>query len=314
MIATITLNPSIDQHIIVPALLKDDANRALMVSHSAGGKGLNVSKVVRELGGRTHAYALAGGYVGGWWTHLLKTLDIRFTAYPISGETRINAVLTDVKDRTQTRVSAPGPAVTQKEFDSFLKKLCRLRRKATFWVLGGSLPANADPSTYQRFIKIIQENGGRCILDADGEALKRGVKAKPFLIKPNEFEIQRLLNRPFETVADYHKGAKELVRSGIHTVIVSLGAKGAVFVSERESFHVLGIDVPVKSKVGAGDSLIGGFLLGLCSKQSFQDAARLGIAASTSAVMREAPRLCLRSDIPILLPKVRIKRYNSSSR
>lgn len=307
MIGTITLNPSIDQHLIVRNLVKDDANRAEAVFRYPGGKGANVSKVIRELGGRTCAYALIGGITGEIWKDLIKKLDIPFVAAPIRGDIRINTILTDLTDESQTRISSPGPKVSEKEIARFLRRLLLVRPKPSYWALGGSLSLGMKHSTYRKFIRALQENGAPCLLDADNEALRSGLEARPFVIKPNEYEMDRLMDRQLKSVGDYLSAGRSLVRRGVSIVIVSLGARGALFVTEREAFHVLTPKVPVKSKVGAGDSLIGGFMLGLHRKLSLIDAARLGVAASTSAVMREAPRLCLRSDIGGLLKRVAVR-------
>ena len=307
MISTITLNPSIDQHIIVRNLMKDDTNRAEGFFRYPGGKGVNVSKAIRELGGRTRAYALIGGFPGDLWKELIRELDIPFVAVPVRGDVRINTILTDLRDASQTRISAPGPRVSENEIRHFLKRLLAVRPKPAFWALGGSLSPGMGQSTYCRFVSALQKNGVPCVLDTDNEALKLGVAAKPFLIKPNEYEMERLVGRSLKSVGNFLDAARLLVRQGVRIVIVSLGPRGALFVTDKESFHVLTPKVVVKSKVGAGDSLIGGFLLGLHQKLSLKDAARLGVAASTSAVMREAPRLCLRSDIAGLLRRVAIK-------
>ena len=309
MIATITLNPSIDQHFVVRSLVMDDANRALSVNRTAGGKGLNVSKVVRELGGPTRAYALTGGFVGDFWEHLVRGMDIPFFTRPVRGETRINTILTDLRDRTQTRVSAPGPKVGGAELARFLRRLLAVRPKPFCWALGGSLPKDAPASAYREFVSALQKNGTPCILDADDEGLREGVKGRPFCIKPNEYEMQRLAGKRLKTIAEYRRAADGLVRAGVRVVVVSLGAQGALVVSHDRSYRLPGLRVPVKSKVGAGDSLIGGLALGLWRRMDLGRAAALGIAASASAVMRESPRLCKRADIPALLRKVRIERY-----
>ena len=307
VIGTITLNPSIDQHIIVRNLVKDDANRAESVFRYPGGKGANVSKVIRELGGRTCAFALIGGTPGQYWKDLIKELDIPFFAESIQGDTRINTILTDLKDESQTRISSPGPKVSGRELDVFLKKLLSVRPKPAFWALGGSLSPGMKYSTYRDFILKLQKNGTSCLLDADNEALRLGIQAKPFIIKPNEYEMNRLLGKQINSVPDYLNASRSLIKQGIRIVIVSLGARGALFVTEKEALHVSTPTVPVRSKVGAGDSLIGGFLVGLHQKLSLLESARLGVAASTSAVMREAPRLCLRRDIPSLLKRIPVK-------
>lgn len=305
MIGTITLNPSIDQLITVKRLVKDDANRATNVTHYPGGKGVNVSKVVRELGGATRAHVLLGGFVGGYWKRLVAGMDIAYTATALVGETRINSVLTDLKDQTQTRISAPGPQVPEKAVRIFLKRLLSSRPRPSFWALGGSLPVGLKPDTYAKLVRCLQAtNGVPCILDTDDEALQKGVEARPFMIKPNEYEMQRLMGKKFTSTEDYIPAARKLVRRGIKIVIVSLGRKGALFVNDKEVFHAAGLRVSEKSKVGAGDSLIGGVALGLMRKMTLREAAKLGIAASASAVMREAPRLCRRQDIARLIQKV----------
>ncbi|MBI4353538.1 MAG: 1-phosphofructokinase family hexose kinase [Candidatus Omnitrophica bacterium] len=307
MIATLTLNPSIDQHLVVPALLKDDTNRAVSVTSFPGGKGVNVSKVVRELGGPTWAYGLVAGWTGKFWESLVRKLDIPFSTLFVQGETRINTILTDVKDRTQTRISALGPKVSTRDIRRFSRKLLASRPRPFLWALGGSLPVGAAPSAYKNVLTALQKEGVPCILDTDGEALKKGIEAKPFLIKPNEHEMGRLAGHSLKTVPDYLKAAKAIVKRGVRVVVVSLAAKGALFVTEKEAFHVLVPDVPVRSKVGAGDSLIGGFALGLYRRMPLVQAACLGAAASTSAVMREAPRLCWKTDIAGLLPRIRVR-------
>jgi 1-phosphofructokinase family hexose kinase len=308
MIGTITLNPSIDQNLIVRHLVKDDANRATQIFRTPGGKGVNVSKVVKELGGQTRAYVMAGGLEGEQWKKLTRKLRIDFDVFPVKGDTRVNTVLTDLEDHSQTRISAPGPRLSKAEIDLFLKRLLRVKPKPFLWALGGSLPEGTPASTYQKIILALQKNGVPCVLDTDNEALRLGIRARPFMIKPNEHEIQRLVNRSLKSIDDYLSVSKKLVQKGVKVVIVSLGRKGALFVTAEKAFLVSTPQVPVRSKVGAGDSLIGGFALGLQRKMSLEEAARLGVAASTSAVMREAPRLCLRLDISPLLGRIAIMR------
>ena len=307
MIGTITLNPSIDRNIIVRNLIKDDVNRAKKILETAGGKGLNVSKVVRELGGSTRAYALLGGFPGEYLKELAKPLDFPLIAEKVRGNTRLNTVITDLKDGTQTRVSAPGPVISRAEVQRFTRRLLAARPKPFFWALGGSISRGMEFSVYRDLIHTLQKNGSPCVLDTDDEALRYGVQAKPFMIKPNEYEMQRLCGKPLGSLEDYLSAARTWVRAGIGLVVVSLGAKGALFVNDEEVFHALAPKVKVRSKVGAGDSIIGGLLWGLTRKMPLQDAAKLGIACSSSAVMRESPRLCLKSDIRGLIRRVVIR-------
>ncbi len=307
MIGTITLNPSIDMHWIVDDFVKDDTNRAREVIETPGGKGINVSKVVRELGGKTHAYAILGGLAGERLKELAVPLDFPLSSVPIRGVTRINTLISDLKDKTQSRISAPGPAVSAGELRKFVHLLCKARPQPDWWVFGGSLPSGMAPTVYRELIEALQRTGASCVLDADNKPLKEGMRAKPFMIKPNEFEMQRLCGMKLRTLKEYAREAAKFVKSGIQVVVVSLGPKGALFVNQSQALHILPPDVEVRSQLGAGDSLIGGLLRGFQSRLPFVDAAKLGVAASVSTVMREAPRLCRRSDIPHLLKRLRVQ-------
>ena len=304
MIGTITLNPSIDQNILVDKLLKDDTNRARDIFETAGGKGINVSKVVRELGGSTRAYALLGGFAGEYLKELARPLDFSLIHHAVKGHTRVNTVVTDLEDDTQTRISAPGPVVTAAEMQSFSRRLLSVRPKPFCWALGGSISRGMKPAIYRDLVRALQKNGSPCILDTDNEALEKGVQAKPYMIKPNEYEIERLSGKSLKSLGDYLLAARHWVRSGIRLVVVSLGPRGALFVANEQAFHASAPKVTVTSKVGAGDSLIAGVAWGLCQNRTLKEAAKLGIAASSSAVMREAPRLCLKKDIPGLMNRV----------
>ncbi len=305
MIGTITLNPSIDQNIIVPDFVKDDINRASKIIETPGGKGINVSKVIRELGGRTHAFALLGGSTGLRLAELVKKLDFPLTAIPVEGQTRVNLVISDIKDHTQSRINAPGPRLHSGDVLRLERILYRFSPRPSYWVFGGSLAHGIPPSTYGSLIRCLQKRGVPCVLDTDNEGLKIGVKAGPFMIKPNEHELERLMGRRTRSSKERLKAARYLLAAhGIHIVIVSLGADGALFVTRDEAFHASAPVVRVRSKVGAGDSLIGGVLSSLIKRMTLREAARVGIAASTSAVMREAPRLCHKADIARLTRKV----------
>ncbi len=306
MIGTITLNPSIDQHIFIENLVKDDSNRADRVVYDPGGKGINVSKVVQELGGRTRAYAPAGGDTGNWLCGLLRAEALPFCITPIRGQTRINTFLTDTDDHTQTRISAPGPTILATEFESFRRRLLAARPKPFVWVLSGSLSAGMKQDVYKKLILNLQKHSAPCVLDTDNDALRLGIEAKPFMIKPNEHEVTRLLGRKMRSIQDYSRAAQEILKKGVQVVVISLGKRGAFFARRTQRFHVAAPTVKVQSRIGAGDSLVGGFLWGLEKGMSFEEAACLGVAASASSVTTEGTQLCRRQDIPKLLPKVKV--------
>ncbi len=298
MIYTITLNPSIDQHITINKLIKDDTLKAQSVRRDPGGKGINVSRVVKELGGQTKAFGIIGGCGGYMLRDLLDRKEIEYQFFEILGETRINFIMTDLSDKTQTRISAPGPAVENRDIEKFIEMIKGVAPRPSFWVLGGSLPPGVSKDACKKIIEYLQKKGEKCVLDADGEVLEQGIGAAPFFIKPNEFELERLLKRQVEGDEDIIKAAEELChRYGIGIVAVSLGKRGAFFVTEKEAWKLETPDVEVQSKVGAGDSMVGGFLVALDDNQTLEMAARNAVAAGTAAVMSEGTQLCRREDV-----------------
>ena len=303
MIGTGTINPSIDQHLLIDRLVKDDAIRALEIRRDPGGKGINVSRVIKELGGETVAFGVAGGCAGYMLRSFMVDHGIPFESIEVTEETRINVILTDHADRTQTRISAPGPRMALADVEGFIQKIVTYQPLPPWWVLGGSLPPGVPEDFYARLIILLQAQGAKCLLDADEEALKIGLQAKPYLIKPNEHEFVRLVGRSLPDEEAMINAAQQLVQGGIQVVAITLGRKGALIVSQDTARYVTSPDIEVKSKVGAGDSFLAGFVFALSQGQSLESAVRLGTAAGTAAVMHEGTQLCQREDVERLVDK-----------
>jgi 1-phosphofructokinase len=214
-IATVTMNPSIDQHILIDRLVKDDAIRARDIRRDPGRKGINVSRVLTELGAETLAFGLTGGGAGYIVKSLLHERGIKFESVDVLEETRINFIFTDRSDRTQTRISSPGPWVMLDEADRLAALVLDQAPMPSWWVLGGSLPRGIPVDFYARLIRDLRRRGVRCFLDADDDALRVGIEARPYGIKPNENELARLAGRePDET--QILEAARGVVDSGEH--------------------------------------------------------------------------------------------------
>lgn len=312
MIGTVTINPSIDQHIVIDKLIKDDAIRAREIWRDPGGKGINVSRVIRELGGETVAFGVAGGCAGYMLKNLMTEKGIRFEAVEVLEESRINVIVTDRSDRTQTRISVPGPHMKLEDIEQFINKIANHKPFPEWWVLGGSLPTDVPQDFYAKLIRILQERGAKCLLDTDNEALAIGLTAKPFLIKPNEYEFARLAGRELRDEKDLVTAAQEIIRQGVRIIAITLGRKGALIVTAEQAFKALTPVVDVKSKVGAGDSFLAGCVLSLSRNGSLEEVIRFGMAAGTAAVMNEGTRLCKREDIEKILPQIKIEKLKIS--
>src|SRR6266542_3386682 len=303
-IATVTMNPSIDQHILIDRLVKDDAIRAREIRRDPGGKGINVSRVLSELGSKTVAFGLAERGAGYIVKSLLHERGIPFESVDVLEETRINFIFTDRSDRTQTRVSSPGPWVTLEEADRLAALVLGQTPMARWWVLGGSLPRGIPVDFYARLIRDLGRAGARCFLDADDDALRVGIEARPYGIKPNENELARLAGRELRDETQILEAARDVVASGVEIVAVTLGGEGAMVVTTNELVRVRPPTVEVLSKVGAGDAFLAAFVLALSRGEPLEEAARLGVAAGTVAVIHEGTQLCRKEDVERLLPRV----------
>ncbi len=306
MIGTVTVNPSIDQHILIDRLIKDDVNRAREIRRDPGGKGINVSRVIKELGGETVAFGVFGGCAGYMLKSLMAEHGIAFEPIEVQEETRINVILTDRSDRTQTQVNAAGPRLALSEMEQLIVKITQHEPFPEWCVLGGSLPPGVPADFYARLIDALQRRGTRCLLDADDEALRIGLQSKPYLIKPNEHEFSRLVGRPLADDETLIQSAQEMVDQGIQVVAVTLGGKGALIATQGRVFRATTPPVEVKSKVGAGDSFLAGCVLALSRGQSLEEAIRLGMAAGTAAVMNAGTQLCRRQDVEKVMPHIGI--------
>jgi len=308
LIATITLNPSLDQHITVDGLVVDGPNRWSRLHRYAGGKGIDVSRAIYEMGGRTVAYGFIGGTIGRAVEILLDEEGVPFSFTPIQRETRTNFIITDSKSSQQTRIDAPGPHISKSEFERFQRKMRRLRPSPDLIVAGGSVPPGVSNDVYYTIITEAKAFGVRTILDADGQWLAEGIKAKPYLLKPNVRESEGLLGRKLLTEEAITSAALEMVDMGAEISVISRGKDGIIAASKKEIIKAVPPPVKVKSAVGAGDCTIAGLALSLAREESLSKACRLAVAMGTAAVLTPGTELARKADVEKLLPKVKLKR------
>lgn len=311
MIYTITLNPALDHYLEVECLDMDDANRVYAEALYAGGKGIDVSRAIRHLGGNSMALGFIGGHNGRILVDLLKREGVTSYFTPIEQETRRDIIISAKRPAAQTLLHAKGPAVNAVEWRCFLAHLRLLDLRDAYVVVGGSLPRGVPSDAYRQIITLVQRRGAKAILDADGPCLRAGLKAKPFAIKPNVYELQRALGRPLRTDAEILRAAATLHRTGVEIVIVSLGPQGLLVVNGRRGSRVALRAAPpavtVKSRVGAGDSTVAGFIFRHAGGKSLEDCARFATACGTAATLAPGNQLCRLSDVQRLLPRVSIK-------
>ncbi len=305
MIATVTLNPSLDRTITVHGLMVDGSNRWTSLRHYAGGKGIDVSRAIHEMGEQTVAYGFIGGHEGRAVEILLDEEGVPFSFTPIEQETRTNFIISDTKVSKQTIINAPGPHISKKELERFLKKLREIP-PPDLMVASGSIPPGVPVDIYSNIVLGARDYNVRTILDSTGQWLEEGIKAKPYLIKPNVREAGELLKRELPTEEAIVEAALNLVEMGIEVVVISRGKDGIIVATKREILKAVPPLLKVRSAVGAGDCTVAGFALKLAKGEPLIEACRLAVAMGSAAVLTPGTELCHRADVEGLLPQVEV--------
>jgi 6-phosphofructokinase 2 len=214
----------------------------------------------------------------------------------------------------QTRIDSPGPHIARKELDRFIRKMRKLRPSPVFLVAGGSVPPGVPTTIYYDLIKEAKSYQVRTILDSEGQWLKEGIKAKPYLIKPNIQEAEALMERELDTEDAIIEAALDLRKMGIEVVVISRGKDGIIAAAKGIIIKVVPPQVKVRSAVGAGDCTIAGLALKLTYGESLTEACRLAVAMGTAAVLTPGTELCRKPDVEELLPQVQIWEETSRRR
>jgi 6-phosphofructokinase 2 len=308
MIATVTLNPSLDKIVTVEELVVDEANRWTSLRRDPGGKGINVSRVIHELGGDTIAYGFTGGIDGEILNHLLQQQGVPFDFTPIKGAIRSNFIITDLKTRRQTRIDAPGPRISRYELRKLIAKITRIKPKPDFLVFAGSVPPGIPTDIYRQLIEKAKKSGIKTVLDSDEQWLKEGIRAKPNVIKPNVHEAEELLETHLRDQTAIVEAVKTLVNQSIDVAAISRGKYGLIVANGGEILKVTPPQVEIRSTIGSGDSAIAGLVLKLSQGHGIEEAARWAAAAGTAAALTPGTELCRREDVERLLPQVKVER------
>ena len=305
MIYTVTLNPALDKTVEIPSLPVDGVNRITPLRTDPGGKGINVSKVIQKLGGKSMAAGILGGDTGRAIQSSLEAMELNTWFQFVEGETRTNMKIIDPVNHTNTDINEPGVTVSEKILDSLLKELLKKVSQGDIAVISGSMPKGSPKETYFLWTKAFREKGAKVILDADGELLKAGLKASPYLIKPNDHELSQLVGRTLKTPEELKQVAMDLMEKyGIEKVVVSMGSAGALYVTKEKALYAEGLKVPVGSTVGAGDSVVGALAVAEESGMTLEDTVRLSAATGAANVMCSGTQAAEYSVIQELIPKV----------
>jgi 6-phosphofructokinase 2 len=301
------MNPAIDASCAVESVFPDHKLRCSGVCYEPGGGGVNVSRAIRNLGGDSTVLYQAGGPSGEMFGVLLDREGLKHEAVPIENWTRENFTVTEAASGQQYRFILPGPSVSPEEWNRSLERIDGTGELPEFVVASGSLPPGVPADFYARLAKRVDAKGSRFVLDTSGAALAAALRGegKVYLVKPSMRELREFAGRELSHESEQEQAAIQMVKSGqAEIVVVSLGAAGAFFASAGGCERIRAPSVPVKTKVGAGDSMVAGIVFALARDMSLRDAVRFGIACGTAAVMMPGTQLCRREDAERLFARI----------
>lgn len=306
-IATVTINPALDRTILVEGFRPSGLNRAIEVRLDAGGKGINVSKVSTILGHSSVALGFLGGETGRHLERLIAGQGIRCDFTWTVGETRTNVKIMDVSRKREIEINEPGPVVDLNRVSELSAKVKEWSRKVRVLVISGSLPPGMDPSVYVDLIRTAREGGAAVILDAEGEALRLGIGARPKLVKPNLAEVGAIFSRTPRGLLEAAGMAGEIVGRGVETAVISLGRRGCAFAGDGIRGWASAPPVPVRSTVGAGDALVAGLAVSMVEGRELDEAIRLAVAAAAASVAEPGTNFPPLESIRKLVDSVKVK-------
>lgn len=310
MIVTVTLNPSVDRTMYLDHLRVGETNRVLRTETDAGGKGVNLARVAKEMGAKTWATGFLGGGPGAFVRSVLDREGVPHGFVDVPGETRINLnVQVDDGTSPPTAFNERGPILYEEEWKQLLDVCAKSAGHAKWAAIGGSIPPGLQQDSFLMLGKLFKTSGCRLVLDADGEPFKRGLEVVPDIVKPNAHEAEHFFQAPVRTKTQCLDAAKKLYNLGVAISIVSRGAAGAAMVCSEGAFDALAPQVMAKSTIGSGDSMLGAILWALDSGKNVVEAFAWGVAAGAATATTNGAEIGRRSTVEKLLPQVKIERH-----
>ncbi len=305
MIITVTMNPAIDKTVDLEHMAHGGLNRVKNVIIDAGGKGINVSKTIKELGGETIATGFVGGSGGMLIKKVLQDQGIQSDFVEIKNEVRTNLKVVEA-DGNVTEFNEPGPQVTGEELEALTQKLLSYANKEALFVLAGSIPNGISKTIYQTLTYKLKEKGAKVFVDADGELFIQSLEAGPDIIKPNRHELEEYYHKDYRVdETELIDMGQSLLEKGIGMIAISLGQMGGLFITKDKILRCPGLKVEAHSTVGAGDAMVAALSYGYDQGLTLEEGAKLGIATSAGAVTTKGTKPPKRELVDALLKEAK---------
>lgn len=283
MIYTITLNPSIDYIVRLDTVEVGQVNRMASDDKYAGGKGINVSRILKRLGIDNTATGFIGGFTGRFITEALEEEGIATAFVPVAQDTRINV---KIKADQETEINGPGPCISDKELIALKEQLVHLTSEDVV-VFAGSAPSNLGNHVYKELLPLAKEAGAAIVCDFEGQTLLDSLAYQPLLVKPNNHELESIFNVTLETLDDIEQYARQILDKGAQNALISMAGDGALLVTKEATYFAKPIKGQVKNSVGAGDSMVAGFTGELVKSGDALEALKWGVACGTATTFSD---------------------------
>ncbi len=292
-IVTLTVNPTIDTSTTAHQVIAERKIRCDEPTHEPGGGGINVARAIKKLGHSAVAWFPVGGTNGELLLQLLHNEQIETKTTNVSGMTRENITVRETSSERQFRFVMPGPEFAEDEWRACLQAIDNIDPAPQYLAASGSLPRGVPDDFYAQLSEIAERRGSRMIVDTSGEPLRKVLERPVFMIKPNVRELTDLMDMDVESEIEIEDAARKMLKQcGCQNIVVSLGSGGALVLTNGDTTHLRAPTVPIKSKVGAGDSMVAGTIVHLAGGASLIEAVTYGVAAGASAVMTPGSELC----------------------
>ncbi len=302
-ITTLTINPSLDKSTHFTGLIAEQKIRCEKPRYDAGGGGINVSKAIAKLGGKSTCIFTSGGSSGEMLEDLIVKENLESCVIKTKNWTRENFIAFENTSKAQYRFGFPGNEFYEDEKEEILQTIKEL--KTDYLVISGSLNEGLSTNFYQKIAEIAKESNIKVIVDTSGEALQKVLETGVYLIKPNIGELAKLIGVERLELPEVEKAAQRLIENkSAKIVVVSLGAEGAILVTKDETHLVKAPKVEKKSTVGAGDSMVGGMVWALSQNKTLKEVIQIGVCCGTAATMNEGTQLFKVEDVMRLLKEI----------
>ncbi len=312
MIYTLTLNPAVDRELTVPAMEFDSVLRASESRVDFGGKGFNVSRLLKEMGSSSTAVGFLGGRAGELLQDGLQSLGVATDFVWVPEETRTNVSIVTQSHEHYIKVNEKGPLVDEAKQEELLEKIDLLAKRGDWWVLAGSLPPGVADDFYARIVSVLNQHEAQAILDTSGVSLKIGCAEKPYLVKPNAEEAHVLTGLPMETPSEIAAAASEIRRRGAQNVVISMGKAGALLQTLEGTWLTHSPKIKEKNPIGAGDSMVGGLVWALTQGIALKEALGWGVASGAATASLSGTEVGSRPLIEELFSQVQYERLETA--